>query len=389
MQGLRGEPEELFRTTPAGTAQNMKFAVEVLLPKSGTDAFGTSYDVPAQRLRYEIELAILVGEDGLPRRVQVVHESCSTIPKGTDRAKSYLLDYKVNYTRVSPFIRINSEKKAIEVRQDGRQKHGRPVTLSLKEASRSALSTISTAEFPHLYALREAISGINFLEINPQAARLDNDRFDEPRLKSDASNLAAVLARLKDETASANRPNGVLSDIAADLSSLIPSVSDLESSSNISQRQYAYSLRFSDDLLFSSRVISDGTLRLLALLTLLNDPNRFGTLCFEEPENGVHEGRIKALVEFLRQSVVVSTDPDFPSFQILIATHSPKVMGCLNDVEIVAADTVSVVHKKSQKRIVKTRMRTGIHPNKDMYDPEKHLVRSEIEGLLQRSGEAG
>ena len=35
---------------------------------------------------------------------------------------------------------------------------------------------------------------------------------------------------------------------------------------------------------FSSRVLSDGTLRMLALATLKNDPEHQGVLCFEEPE---------------------------------------------------------------------------------------------------------
>lgn len=384
MQGLRGEPEELFRHTAAGSAEKMSFSLEVLLPRHGTDAFGTSYDVPAQRLRYELQLGLQIGRDGAPRRVQVISELCRPLTKSEDRARSLFKQIKVNYTRVSPFIRPNEAGDAIEVRQDGRQKHGRPVTLSLKEASRTALSTITTAEFPHLYALRDAIANVSFLEINPHAARMTNDRFEEPLLKSDASNLAAVLARLKEETVSDERPDGVLTDIATDLASLIPSVSKLESVSDITQRQYAFNLRFVDDLSFSSRVISDGTLRLLALLTLLNDPNRKGTLCFEEPENGVHEGRIPALVRFLQRSAVISTDPEFPSFQILIATHSPKVMECLSDHEIVATDTVSVVTQGSRAKTVRTRMRTGVKPIGDLLDPERHLVRSEIESLLQR-----
>lgn len=388
MQGLRGEPEELFRRTASGVADKMSFAVEVLVPRNGTDAFGTSYDVPAQRLRYELELGLQLSHDGTPRRVQVKRELCRPLTKGEDRARALFERINVNYTKVSPFIRLNEVGDAIEVRQDGRQKHGRPVTLSLKEASRTALSTITTSEFPHLYALRNSIANISFLEINPYAARMTNDRFDEPLLKSDASNLAAVLARLKEETASDDRPDGVLSDIAADLASLIPSVSKLESVSDIARRQYAFGLQFINDLSFSSRVISDGTLRLLALLTMLNDPDRKGTLCFEEPENGVHEGRIPALIRFLQQATSVSTDPEYPSFQVLIATHSAKVMACLEDNEIVATDTVSMVSKGSRVKTVRTRMRTGVSPTGDLFDPEHHLVRSEIEALLQRSGDA-
>jgi predicted ATPase len=274
------------------------------------------------------------------------------------------------------------------IRQDGRQKHGRPVKLSLKEASRTALSTITTAEFPHLYALREVLTNIRFLEINPRAARNANDRFEDRVLKADASNLAAVLAHLKEQTANEHRPNGVLSDIAADLASLIPSVSSLEIQNDPHQRQYSFSLGFTGDLTFSSRVISDGTLRLLALLTILDDPNRRGTLCFEEPENGVHEGRVPMLVEFLRNAANISPDPAAPSFQILLNTHSPIVMEQLRDHEIVAADSVVDIFPDKRTRSTKTRMRTGIKPTGDMFEPERHLSRFEVDRLLRQPTDA-
>jgi hypothetical protein len=138
-------------------------------------------------------------------------------------------ELKLRYNAsVSPFIKPNDSGDAILVRQDGRQKHGRPVQLSLKEASRTALSTSTTSEFPHLYALRETLTSIRFLEINPRAARNPSDRFEDRVLKPDASNLAAVLAHLKGETATELRPDGVLSDIAADLASLIPILLELD-----------------------------------------------------------------------------------------------------------------------------------------------------------------
>ena len=224
MQGLRGEPEELFRQTPDGSADCISFAVEVLLSRKGVDAFGTNYEIPAQRLRYELKLGLARTGEGAPRGIFVREEACFPIAKQQDRS-AYLRDAKLSYNaRVAPFIRLSELGDAIEIRQDGRQKHGRPVRLSLKEASRTALSTITTAEFPHLYALREILTGIRFLEINPRAARNANDRFEDRVLKPDASNLAAVLAHLKEETAEEQRPDGALSDIAADLTSLIPSV---------------------------------------------------------------------------------------------------------------------------------------------------------------------
>ena len=129
-------------------------------------------------------------------------------------------------------------------------------------------------------------------------------------------------------------------------------------------------------------MISDGTLRLLALLTVLNDPGRRGTLCFEEPENGVHEGRVPMLVEFLRGAAGVSADQDVPSFQILLNTHSPKVMAALHNQEIVAADSVVTIDPASKVRSTKTRMRRDIGATGDLIDPEKHLSRFEVERLL-------
>jgi predicted ATPase len=388
MQGVRGEPEELFRQTPTGNSDCMSFAVEVLLGRNGVDAFGTSYVIPAQRLRYELKLALTRTSEGALRGIFVREERCRPIARKDDRA-TYLHDAKLSYNaRVAPFIKLTDSGDALSIRQDGRTKHGRPIKLSLKEASRTALSTITTAEFPHLYALREILASIRFLEINPRAARNVNDRFEDRVLKPDASNLAAVLAHLKEETADEHRPNGVLSDIAAELATLIPSVRELDVRNDQNQRQYSFRLAFTGDLVFSSRVISDGTLRLLALLAVLNDPGRRGTLCFEEPENGVHEGRVPMLVEFLRNAAIVSTDPGIPSFQVLLNTHSPKVMAALRDQEIVAADSVVSIDSATRLRSARTRMRTGIQATSDMFNPETHLSRSEVESLLQKKTDA-
>jgi len=388
MQDLRGLPEELFRQTSSGPYEEMSFALEVLLPKTGVDSFGTSYKILAQRLRYELDIHIIRGADGAPRGVNVRREVCRPMAKKDDSA-SFLKRLNVTYKgQASPFIRISESGDAIEVRQDGALKRGKPVKLSLKDASRTALSTITTAEFPHLYALREMLSGIRFLELNPKAARSPNDRFEDRSLRPDGSNLSAVLARLQEESADDLRPDGVISDIAADLSSLIPSVKRIRVVNDASQRQYAFDVEFYDSLRFSSRVISDGTLRLLALLTILNDPVRKGILCFEEPENGVHEGRVPMLIEILRESTAIESNGVEPTFQVLINTHSPKVMNSLKDSEIVAADIVYDVDPTSGQRVNRTRMRTNLQSSQDLVDREKYLTRHEVERLLQKVTDA-
>jgi hypothetical protein len=77
-------------------------------------------------------------------------------------------------------------------------------------------------------------------------------------------------------------------------------------------------------------VLSDGTLRLLALVTLKNDPQHRGVLCFEEPENGVHPFRLKNLAENLLHDLATDfSDPDqakLPLRQLLINTHSTTLV---------------------------------------------------------------
>ncbi len=389
MQELRGEPEELFRQTAAGTASSLSFAVEVLLDEAGVDAFGTRYSVKARRLRYELCLSIRIGTRGNPQGIFVTNEKCVSIQRKDDTATFITKEFLGSSGRKTPFISMVEEqgkRSAIEIRQDGpaesgTSKRGRPITLSAAEASRTALSTISTAEFPHLYALRHLLSSMRFLEINPAAARRPSDKFEAKTLHPDASNLAAVLAYLRDGSGTEARPEGVINDISMHLASLIPSVRKVEVFDEA--KDYSFGVRTSDGLKFSSRVISDGTLRLLALLTVLDDPDRVGILCFEEPENGVHEGRIDALIGLLREASYLNADQEKPLFQVLVNTHSPAVLNALLDEEIIAADMVTAVNPASKSRHTKTRMRIDVQSGLEL-DPARHLTRWEVDRILRR-----
>jgi predicted ATPase len=387
MLNMRGEPDELLRKTSSNSAREMRFAVEVLLKPEGRDQFGTRFTLKSQRIRYEVSIGFKAGSSGDIINIHVIEERCTPIKKQDDRADFLNREHGIKYRgNLGPFLTTEIDEggaRSFRIRQDGPNKAGKAVRLPAAEASRTALSTIASAEFPHLYALKEFLSQPRFLEISPREARRENDRFLPRDLLPDASNLAAVVARIRDETSTTDQPEGVLVDISADLARLIPSTRRVRSVTSADQKEYSYEIEMAEGLTFSSRVISDGTLRLLALITVLNDPRRSGLLCFEEPENGIHEGRVGALVDLIRGAT-----EDFAEdyFQVLTNTHSPAVMEALKDTEIVAADIVREVNEQPSER--KTRMRRRPQRVGDLVDAGSTLTRFEIEKLLRRSVDA-
>ena len=392
MTKVRGQPGELFRQTPGGLASEITIAVETLLPAKGVDQFGSKFTLRAQRLRYRVVLELRRDSDNRITGIHVIDEQCDRIKKSDERAFYLKGKREIEYGNDRmPFLsteRMGSGPAMFRIGQDGVGKHGVgkrgvPVRLPASEASRTALSTITTAEFPHLYALKDFLSQPRFLEINPHAARRENDRFQQTEMLPDAANLAAVLARIRSETATEDQPEGALSDISIDLARLIPSAQRVRSTTSSDEREYSYTLEMAEGLTFSSRVISDGTLRLLALITVLNDPSRRGLLCFEEPENGIHEGRIATLIELIRGATENFAE-DY--FQVLLNTHSPAVMAALEDHELVAADIVTTIGKEGPER--RTRMRREPVDQTNLLEPENTLTRFEVKKLLRRDADA-
>lgn len=231
------------------------------------------------------------------------------------------------------------------------------------------LYSVTNAEFPHLFALREEMRHWRLLQLDPALLRRPVPATASDMLDADGSNLAAVLTQLKAETASAEKPDGVLSDIAAELNHLIPGIAHLDARLHEASREYRIELTMRDGLPFTSRVISDGTLRILALLTLLHDPRHRGLICFEEPENGVHPGRIKQLVQQLRDIVTDPAEYDAednspPLSQLLLNSHSPVVLSALVDANrrpvdgaVLFADTAVVTDPARKEQRHKTRLR--------------------------------
>ena len=100
------------------------------------------------------------------------------------------------------------------------------------------------------------------------------------------------------------------------LRSLIPSVEDL--SVDLDKRRGTLDIQVKQGGVdFSSRIVSEGTLRVLAICALAVNPWGGSLLAFEEPENGIHPRRLELIVDLLTSLAIVQ------GRQVIVTTHSP------------------------------------------------------------------
>lgn len=128
--------------------------------------------------------------------------------------------------------------------------------------------------------------------------------------------------------------DSTLAEIRAEFVGLIPGIADF----TVVERDEAYQLEFlmRDGDTVPARLASDGTLRMLALLTaVLGGQAWDAVVCIEEPENGIYPGRLRRLIDLLReassselwrQDGVRRAAP-----QVIVTTHSPVFLTALKD----------------------------------------------------------
>lgn len=360
LREARGELGELFRRRGDGTAvARMQMNVEVLLNPRVRDSWGTEVELTQTRVRYELTLVQRTDAEG-NSRLFVERESAVPIRKSKDRwiqqfapSGAFIEAFVRDGRRSSPFLETVDEDDrglTFRTRQDGVQGRARPA----EAAEATVLSSMNSAEFRHLYALREEILSWRFLQLDPMSLRLPGERFGEEQLEANGANLARVLHRIQVQTADEVRPTGSLADISLDLGSLIEGVRAVRVVENAQTKKWEILVRTDDEAEYSSGVASDGTLRVLALLAALYDPSYRGLICFEEPENGVHPLRLRTLIDYLRGLVTdIHGDVDASEglAQMIVNSHSPVVLSAVEDPEAVVLDSVKLVEQIDDRNV--------------------------------------
>ncbi len=173
---------------------------------------------------------------------------------------------------------------------------------------------------------------------NPDSSGVD------PHPTASGAHLAATLYRMA-------RDHGpdIYSEVAAEASALI----DIrEFVVDYDQRRDSLTLlaRIGTGPLLPASSLSDGTLRFLALCIMRADDSIGGLLCMEEPENGIHPGRIETMVDLVQSlGVDPHTPPGTgnPMRQIMVNTHSPLLVQHQDKQNLLAAVPAKVRRGKS------------------------------------------
>lgn len=346
LQSVRGDPFEIFSQQPDGSyARRMSFAVELLLDRTFTDEFEGVVKLKRPWLRYEIDIEREDSESG--PRLQIAREQL--LVKASDQklpwpsSKAFREVYLPFPRRNAPYISINESGEMI-VHQDAAERGRlRPMRRGTRQ---SVLYVIRDAsEFPHISAVRNELRRWRFVHLEPEAMREPNPVDGPDRFASNGQYLASALQRIIRTDPSTRL------EISSWVRQFIPGAKELHIKNLEDLHRYMVELQTQDNRRFSSRVLSDGTLRLLGLLALQYDPDQAGVICLEEPENGVHPRRLETVVKLLKGMATDPLDEGYdkddpePLKQTLISTYSPHLVDHLEPDDLILVEAVTRMRK--------------------------------------------
>ncbi len=302
---IRGYPIEAFTFPPGGLQELLNldrasFALEAEL-KAGKDAY-----------RYRIEVAI----DPTSGRLSVADEYLAKLTaRGEPRGKPCI-------QRVGGEIRIRRKSKPAHPRHE-------PLGLNHSILSDPRLSG---AEYRAIEQTRNELAGWRTYYLDPRVA------MREPRPPSDVydigvrgENIAPFLYCLH-----AEYPK-VFAAVCRTLRSIVPGVEDI--TVDLDKRRGTLDILIRQaGVQYSSRIVSEGTLRVLALCAIALNPWSGTVIAFEEPENGVHPRRLELIGQLLvsvaeqqgRQIIVTTHSPLFCDIMLKAARSSPAEIGLFN-----------------------------------------------------------
>jgi predicted ATPase len=359
--GKNGDIRSLFHRIGNAYESEMSFEAEMIVPSEGVDELGQTAKASITFLRYSLRLAYR-SDDSLRAlgSLEILEEKLEHINR--DDASSHLrFPHKANTwrksvligRRTSPYIsteKAENGQRIVRLHQDGGSS-GRPISRPAASLPRTVISATNAAESPTALIAKQEMRSWRLLQLEPSALRQPDEFTASNTLAADGSHLPATLYHLSRHNANEqqfveNSESQVYAQVANRLSELIDDVNQVWVDRDDRRELLTLMVSSRNGTSHPARALSDGTMRFLALAVLELDLRATGVLCLEEPENGIHPGRIPKILQLL-QDIATDTmekvDSDNSLRQVIINTHSPSVVQQVPEDSLVVAELKEVV----------------------------------------------
>ncbi len=302
----------------AREGDSFELAIEAEIP----EALREGLDRPFDRVRYEVEVTLADEAGGLA----LSGEKVGLLRRGRDAVETKRRDgfpQDRECPDTIPLNRGHPTREVVtrgpgyeavyrhEVREEGKLMPALPFKLG---PGRSALGNLPEDEinFPVSTWLKSFLSeGVQQLLLNSLVIRRASPPTNTKGFQPDGSSLPWLIHRLEQE-----HPKS-LALWLSHLQTAFPDLTGVRTIERPDDRHRYSMLRYKNGIEVPSWMVSDGTLRVLALTLLAYVPHIQGCFLIEEPENGVHPQAI----ETIYQSLTSVYDA-----QVLMATHSPVLL---------------------------------------------------------------
>lgn len=348
--GKTADLRSLFHWVGNDYDDHMTFEAEMIVPREGVDDLGQQANASTTFLQYALTLAYRRDDTAPLGRLEIVREELKHIIR-RDASKRLLFPHRPIWrnsailgARRSPFY-ISTEgdgkNRVIKLHQDGGSS-GRPLPRSAANLPRTVLSATNAAESPTALLAKREMESWRLLQLEPSCLRKPDEFTSPTTLATDGSHLPATLYRLAMSKGGDHEGStDVYGQVTVKLSELIDDVREIKINRDERRQLLTLFVTGRDGTSLPARALSDGTLRFLALAVLELDPGAKGLICLEEPENGIHLDRIRAMLRLLQD---IATDinepigPDNPLRQVIINTHSPSVVAEVPEDSLLVAE---------------------------------------------------
>lgn len=264
-------------------------------------------------------------------------------PEEISRITRYIRnkDGNIRYTEINSNRKPEEEEFRLDQRDD--------LFINVLPRARLRIPTI----FSELTYLRRALDNIESYAIFPNTLRQPQTPSNDSRLSASGDNLTSIL-KLISRTRS---KMALRSEIMAALKLVMPDLESIPIQSLGGLMVPTFRVRQNEGRShdFNLSQVSDGTLRVLGLLTALYQPNQPDVIALEEPEQAVNPGVLAVLADAIKD---VSD-----ATQIITTTHSPEFVDHFKPEHILAVEMLNGVTRvgpvnEGQRQAVRERLFT-------------------------------